>query len=117
MYLISLREFYFIMIFIMLFVIIIGILRPFFSFQTTYLGFVSLSICGSVNAELSGCFGPWTFSLNIGLNMLRSDSFMSCLHSLLGYSTGTFRALQRIVLAALVHFLEISFKMTVGLYV
>ena len=47
------------------------------------------------------------------------DSLMSCLHSLLGYSTGEFQALQLIVLAAfgavdlpiapymLVHFLEI----------
>ena len=28
------------------------------------------------------------------------DPFMSCLHSLLGYSTGEFQALQLIVLAA-----------------
>ena len=28
------------------------------------------------------------------------DSFMACLHSLLGYSTGEFQALQLIVLAA-----------------
>ena len=34
------------------------------------------------------CFCPWTFSLNIGLNMFPLDPFMSCLHSLLGYSTG-----------------------------
>ena len=34
---------------------------------------------------------PWTFSLNIGLNMLPLDSFMSCLHSLLGYYTGDSR--------------------------
>ena len=50
--------------------------------------------------------------------MLPSDSFMSCLHSLLGYSTGGVQALQLIVLAAfgaldlplascmLVHFFE-----------
>ena len=47
---------------------------------------------GSANAQLPGCFRPWTFSLNIGLDMLPSDSFMSCLHSLLGYSTGEFQA-------------------------
>ena len=36
--------------------------------------------------------------LNIGLNMLPSDSFMSCLDSLLGYSIGDLQALQLIVL-------------------
>ena len=41
-----------------------------------------------------------TFSLNIGLYMFSLDSFMSCLHSLLGYSTGEFQVLQLIVLAA-----------------
>ena len=46
------------------------------------------------------CFCPWTFSLNIGLNMFPLDTFMSCLHSLLGYSIGEFQALQLIVLAA-----------------
>ena len=30
--------------------------------------------------ELPGCFRPWTSSLNIGLDMLPSASFMSCLH-------------------------------------
>ena len=34
----------------------------------------------------------------IGLNMLSSDSFMSCLDSLLWYSAGEFRALQLIIL-------------------
>ena len=76
----SLIEFYFIMIFIMINVSIIGILMAIFT--------------------LPGCFRPWTFSLNIGLNMLNSDALMSCLHSLLGYSTGEFQALQLIVLAA-----------------
>ena len=28
-----------------------------------------LSVSGSVNVQLSGCFRPWIFSLNIGLNM------------------------------------------------
>ena len=82
------------------------------------LGFLYLSSSGSTNAHLPGCFRPWTFSLNIGLNMLPMDFFMACLHSLLGYSTGVFQALPLIVLAMfgavdlpiascmLVHFLE-----------
>ena len=64
------------------------------------LGFLYISSSSSANAQLSGCFRPWTFSLNIGLNMFPLDSFMSCLHSLLGYSTGEFQALQLIVLVA-----------------
>ena len=36
-------------------------------------------------------FRPRIFSMNIGLNMLPLDSFMSCLHSQLGYSTGEFQ--------------------------
>ena len=36
--------------------------------------------------------------MNIRLNMLRSGSLMSCLDSLLGYSTGEFQAMQLIVL-------------------
>ena len=76
------------------------------------LGFLCISKSGSANAQLPGFFFPWTFSLNIGLSMFPLDSFMSCLHSLLGYSTGEFQALQLIVLTAfapcmLVHFLEI----------
>ena len=65
------------------------------------LGFFYISNSGSANAQLPGCFCPWTFSLNIGLNMFPLDSFMSCLHSLLGYSTGEFQALQLIVLATI----------------
>ena len=65
------------------------------------LGCYYLSSCGSANAKLPGCFRPWTFFLNIGLNMLPLDSFMACLHSILGYSTGEFQALQLTVLAAL----------------
>ena len=64
------------------------------------LGFLYISNSGSANAHLPGCFCPWTFSLNIGLNTFPLDSFMSCLHSPLGYSTGEFQALQLIVLAA-----------------
>ena len=64
------------------------------------LGFLYISNSSSANAQLPGCFCPWTFSLNIGLSMFPLDSFMSCLHSLLGYSTGEFQALQLIVLEA-----------------
>ena len=64
------------------------------------LGFLYISSSGSANAQLPECFRPGTFSLNIGLNMFPLDSFMSCLHSLLGYSTREFHALQLIVLAA-----------------
>ena len=64
------------------------------------LGFLYISKSGSANAQLPGCFCPWTFSLNIGLSMFPLDSFMSCLHSRLGYSTGEFQALKLIVLAA-----------------
>ena len=63
-------------------------------------GFLYMSKSGSANAQLPGCLSPWTFSLNIGLSMFPLDSFMSCLHSLLGYSTGEFQALQLIVIAA-----------------
>ena len=63
------------------------------------LGFLYLSYSGSAKAQLPGCFWPWTFSLTIGLNMFPLESFMSCLHSLLGYFTGEFQALQLIFLA------------------
>ena len=66
---------------------IIRIFSHSFSFWTTCLDFW-LRSSGSVNAYFPGCFHPWTFPLNFGLNMLPSDSFMSCLDSLLGYSTG-----------------------------
>ena len=83
------------------------------------LGFIYISSSGSANVQLPGCFRLRTLSLDIGLNMFPLDSFMSCLHSLLGYSTGEFQALQLIALVAfgavdlslapcmLVHFLEI----------
>ena len=80
-------------------VIIAGILMPLFLFWTTRLGFLGRSSSGSADVHLPGCFRPWTFPLNIGLNMLPSDSFMSCLDFLLGYSTGEFQAVQLIVLA------------------
>ena len=97
---------------------IIGIFMAIHHFLDYTLGFLLLSSSGSANAQLPGCFCPWTFSLNIGLNVLPSESFMPCLHSLLGYSTWEFQAFQLIVLAVLggmdkplascmlVHFLE-----------
>ena len=88
------------MIFIMKVVTIIGIFMAINYFLNYTLGFLYLSSSGSANAQLPGCFHPWTFPLNIGLNMFPLDSFMSILHFLLGYSTGEFQALQLIVLAA-----------------
>ena len=58
-----------------------------------------LGICCSTISHLPGCFCPWTFSQNIGLNMVPSDPFMSHLATQLGYSAGEFQALQLIVLA------------------
>ena len=84
----------------MIVVNIIGIFIGINYFLIYTLGFIYLSSSGSANAQFPGCFRPWTFSLNIGLNMLPLDSFMSCLHSLLEYSTGEFQALQLILLAA-----------------
>ena len=98
---ISLIEFYFIMIFIIIVVTIVEIFMAINYFLNYTLGFLYLSISGSANAQLPGCFQSWTFSLNIELNMLPLDSFMSCLHTLLGYSTEEFQALQLIILAAL----------------
>ena len=83
----------------MISVTIIQILMVINYFLNYTLGFLYLSSSGSANAQFPGCFCPWTFSLNIGLNILPLDSFMSCLHSVLGYSTGEFQALQLIVFA------------------
>ena len=63
------------------------------------LGFLYISCSGSANTQLPRCFRAWTLSLNIRLNMFPLDSFISCLHSPLGYSAGKFQALQLIVLA------------------
>ena len=79
---------------------IIAIFMSINYFLNYTLGFLYLSSSGSANAQLPGCFSPWTFSLNFGLNMFPLDFFMSCLHSLLGYSAGEFQALQLIVLVA-----------------
>ena len=65
------------------------------------LGFIYICSSGYANAQLPGCFRPWTFSLNIELNMFPlCHVYVICLHSLLGYSTGEFLVLQLIVLAA-----------------
>ena len=64
------------------------------------LGLLYISSSGSANVQLPGCFRSWTFSLNIGLQMFPFNSFMSCLHSLLGYTTGQFQASQLIVFEA-----------------
>ena len=83
--------------------IVVTVIRIFMAinyFLNYTLGFLYLNSSGSANAQLPGCFRPWTFALNIGLNMLPLDTFMPCLHSLLGYSTGEFQALQLIVLVA-----------------
>ena len=92
---ISLIKLYFNMIFIM---IVVTITRIIMAINYT-LGFLYLSSSGSADAQLPGCFRPWTFSLNIGLNMFPLDSFMSCLPSLLGYSTGKFQALLIVLVA------------------
>ena len=98
--------------FILMVVTIIGI------FMAILLILICIIGRSAKDTNLSGCFCPWTFSLNIGLNMLPSDSFLSCLDSLPGHSI-MFQALQLIVLAVfgavdeplapcmLVHFLEI----------
>ena len=83
----------------MIVVAIIGIFMAISYFLNHTLGFLYLSSSGSANAQLTGCFRPWTFSLNIGLNTIPLHSYKSCLHSLLEYSTGEFQALQLIVLA------------------
>ena len=82
------------MIFIMIVVTITGI----FMVINYHFGFLYISNSGSANTQLPGCV--LDILLYIGLNMFPLDSFMSCLHSLLGYSTGEFQALQLIVLAA-----------------
>ena len=69
-------ELYFIMIFIMKVVTIIGILMAINYLLMYTLGFLYISSSGSVNAQLPGCFRPLTFFLNIGLNMFPLDSFM-----------------------------------------
>ena len=82
----------------MIVVAIIGIFMAINNLLIYNLDFLYISRSGSANAQLPGCFRPWTFYLNIGLNMFRFDPFMLCLHSLLRYSKGEFQNLQLIVL-------------------
>ena len=112
------------MIFIVIVVIINGIAVAIHYFLNYNFCFLYLSNSGAANAQLSGCFCAWTFSLYIGLNMLPLDSLMSCLHSLQGYSTGDYTlcnwlSLRRMVpwINAWLILLEISIKMIVGLSV
>ena len=70
--------------------LLLGLLWPFFLFWTACLGLILISCSGSANAHLPACFQPWAFPLNIGLNMLPSDSSMSGLDFPLGYSTEEF---------------------------
>ena len=58
-----------------------------------------LGIWCSTILHLPGCFCPWTFSQNIGFNMVPSYPFMSHLATQLGCAAGEFQALQLIVLA------------------
>ena len=62
---ISMIEFYFIIIFIMIVVTVIWICMAILSFWTIGLGFLQLSSSASANAQLPGCVRPGTFSLNI----------------------------------------------------
>ena len=50
------------------------------------------------NYVLLGCFCHRIFSLNTGLKLLPSESFIPCIDSLLGYSTGEFQAFQLVAL-------------------
>ena len=79
--------------------LLLGFWCPFYIFWTTYLGFLKLCSFGSVATHLPGFFCPWIFSVNIGLSISPSNSFVSCLDSRLGYSTWEFQALQLIALA------------------
>ena len=54
-----------------------------YPFWPTHLGYLKLGSFGSATSRLPGCFCPWTLSLNIGFDILPSDSLMSCLDSLL----------------------------------
>ena len=97
----SLIEFYFIMIFIMMVMTIIGTLWSLITFLTTFEAFCTyVALVLQMHNSLD--VFPRTFSLNIGCSiqysMLPLDSLIPCLHSLLGYSTGDFQALQLVVL-------------------
>ena len=85
----------------MIVVTIIGIFNPINYLLIYTLGFLYISSSGSANAPTPWMFAPWTSPPEyLGMNMFPLDSFMSCLHSLLGFSIGEFQALQLIVLVA-----------------
>ena len=73
---ISLIDFQFIMVFIMTVGSNNGTFMVIFTFRTTPLGFLLLSSTCPANVQLPGCFRPRTFALDIGMDMLPSDSFM-----------------------------------------
>ena len=73
---------------------VVGILLPVHSFWITHLGFRKLGITGSATTT--------HLPLNIGLNVLLWDSFMSRFDSLLGYSLGGSRFCNRLSLWFLV---------------
>ena len=79
-----------------------------FLFWTTRLGFLKQSISGSANAHFPGCFRPCTLPLNIGLDMLPSYPFTSCLDSLLGYSTGEFKSMPGV--HTFLYFVEVQYR-------
>ena len=81
----SLMKFYYILIVLTIIGILMAILFYF------YYMFRHSVLHSSANVHLNGCFWPWTFPSNIGLNMSPSDSFGSCLHFLIGCSTGSSR--------------------------
>ena len=56
--------------FIMVVATIVGMLCPFYLLWPTHLGFLKLGSSDYATTHLPGCFCPWTFFLNIGLDML-----------------------------------------------
>ena len=72
-------------IFTMIVVTITGIFMAINYLLIYTLGFLYISNSGSADAQLPGCFCPWTFSLNIGLNM-----FLGLLYVMFTYPTRIF---------------------------
>ena len=65
--------------FVVMVATIIGIFMAVLFILNYTLGFLKVDSSGSATTHLPGCFWPWTFYLIIGLDMLPSDSCMSCL--------------------------------------
>ena len=92
----------------MIIVIIIGISMG-IGFILNYMFRLSvLSSSGFANMHLPVCFRPKIFTLNIALNMLSLDSFVSCLDSLLGHPTGELQDLKLIGFAVFVPWITIK---------